>query len=149
MGQQQILLLILATFVVSLTIAMAIMAFHNAEVKTNEDAVYRDLLIMATKVEGCFRKPTLLGGVARTTNLAAITSFHQLGYYEHDADDNLIIPDKTYHNENADYRLLTGDTLVIEALPAEKPERRILCRCTFSPDNKKLLYTIEQVTSAE
>ncbi|HNR68911.1 MAG TPA: hypothetical protein PKN24_12770 [bacterium] len=104
---------------------------------------------MISKIEGCFRKPTLLGGVARTTTMAEITSFHQLGYYERDADGNTIIPDKTFHNENADYRLLPGDTLVIEALPAEKPERRILCRCAFSPADKKLVYTLEQVSSTE
>ena len=149
MGQQQLLLLVLAALIVSLAIAAGITTFHNQAIKANEDAVYRDLLIMVTKIEGCFRKPTLLGGVARTTTMAEIISFHQLGYYERDADGNTIIPDKTFHNENADYRLLPGDTLVIEALPAEKPERRILCRCAFSPADKKVVYTLEQVTSTE
>ncbi len=149
MGQQQLLFLILATFLIILAIAVGIQAFHNWTIKANEEAVYHDILTMVAKIESCFGKSTLLGGVANSSTLIDIKSFHQLGYYEYNDKGNIIIPDKTFNNENASYKLIPGDTLVIEALPAEKPERRILCRCAFSPADKKVVYTLEQVSSTE
>ncbi|MBN1540780.1 hypothetical protein JW992_01450 [candidate division KSB1 bacterium] len=149
MGQQQLLVLVLAALIVSLIIASGIMAFHNQAIKANEDAVVHDLMAMTAKIEDCFRKPTLLGGVSRTTTMAKISSFHQLGFYEHDINGNTIIPDQTFHNENASYRLIPGDTLVIEAEPAEKPERRIRCRCSFSHQSNKLEYSFETVAAVD
>ncbi len=144
MGQQQLQLLTLTAIIISLAIVVAIQAFHSASLKANEDAVYQDLLVMVTKIEGCFHKATILGGVAPSKNLEGITSFHQLGYYEHDDEGNIVIPGSTFQNRNGRYRMISGDTLVIEAEPSERPQCRIICRCVLPTGSKKLQYTLEQ-----
>ena len=77
MGQQQLILLVLATVIVGVAIVVGIRAFTENGGKANADAMMQDAVRMANDAQAAVKKPDPFGGVA---NLGAITSLGQLGY---------------------------------------------------------------------
>jgi len=71
MGQQQLLLLILAAIIVGIAIVMGINMFGENAVQANQDAVTQDVLTVASRAQGWFRRPTQMGGGGRTFTPAA------------------------------------------------------------------------------
>lgn len=74
MGQQQLLLLILSAIIVGIAIVMGINMFGENAVQANQDAVVQDVLTIAARAQGWFRRPAQLGGGGRDfTNLATLS----------------------------------------------------------------------------
>ena len=69
MGQQQLLLLILAAIIVGIAIVMGINMFGENAVQANQDAVTQDVLTIASRAQGWYRRPAQMGGGGR--NFAA------------------------------------------------------------------------------
>ena len=62
MGQQQLLLLILAAIIVGIAIVMGINMFGENAVQANQDAVTQDVLTIASRAQGWYRRPAAMGG---------------------------------------------------------------------------------------
>ena len=68
MGQQQLLLLILSAIIVGVSIVMGINMFGENAAQANQDAVTQDVLTIASRAQGWFRRPVQLGGGGRSFN---------------------------------------------------------------------------------
>jgi len=77
MGQQQLILLVLATVIVGIAIVVGIRAFTENSGKANADALMQDAVRMANDAQAAVKKPDPFGGLA---NLGVVTSPGQLGY---------------------------------------------------------------------
>jgi hypothetical protein len=66
MGQQQLLLLILAAIIVGIAIVMGINMFGENAVQANQDAVTQDVLTIASRAQGWYRRPAAMGGGGRS-----------------------------------------------------------------------------------
>ncbi|MCB9511189.1 MAG: hypothetical protein H6695_13440 [Deferribacteres bacterium] len=66
MGQQQLLLLALSTIIVGLAIVMGINMFGENAAQSNLDAVTNDVLTIASRAQGWYRKPAQMGGGGRS-----------------------------------------------------------------------------------
>ncbi|MGH7490833.1 MAG: hypothetical protein ACREOO_00410 [bacterium] len=71
MGQQQLLLLILSAIIVGIAIVMGINMFGENAIQANQDAVMQDVLTIAARAQGWFRRPQQLGGGGR--DFSAVT----------------------------------------------------------------------------
>ena len=66
MGQQQLLLLILAAVIVGVAIVMGINMFSENAAQANQDAVMQDVLTISSRAQAWYRRPVELGGGGRT-----------------------------------------------------------------------------------
>jgi hypothetical protein len=62
MGQQQLLLLVLATVIVGIAIAVGILAFRENTVRSNYDALVQDVIRIASDAQAWKLKPAMFGG---------------------------------------------------------------------------------------
>ena len=76
MGQQQLLLLVLATVIVGLATVAGIEAFDQNQVQANGDALSGTALEIASDAQALRQKPAQLGGVSNITNV----TLSDLGY---------------------------------------------------------------------
>jgi hypothetical protein len=65
MGQQQLLLLILSAIIVGVAIVVGINMFGQNAVQANQDAVTQDVLTLASRAQGWYRRPVQMGGGGR------------------------------------------------------------------------------------
>ena len=72
MGQQQILLIVLAAVIVGIAVVVGMQMMGESAIDANKRACTQDLLNLATKAQQWFRTPTALGGGGRT--FTAITA---------------------------------------------------------------------------
>jgi hypothetical protein len=86
MGQQQLILLVLATVIVGLAIVVGINAFSENSVKANYDAMMHDAMRIANDGQAWIQKPAQFGGPATSPasseDFSGLTSVSQLGYSE-------------------------------------------------------------------
>ena len=88
MGQQQLILLVLATIIVGLAIVVGIRAFNENNIKSNADAMMQDAVRMANDLQAWKQKPAPFGGQATTQTPAVVAdvanytgaAFGVLGY---------------------------------------------------------------------
>jgi len=66
MGQQQLLLVILASIVVGIAVAVGVNMFRASAVDSARDALAVDLEDLAVRAQAYYRKPRVLGGGDRT-----------------------------------------------------------------------------------
>ncbi|MFH1008187.1 MAG: hypothetical protein V1800_11925 [Candidatus Latescibacterota bacterium] len=66
MGQQQILLIVLAAVIVGIAVVVGMQMMGESAVDANKRACTQDLLNLATKAQSWFRTPTSLGGGGRS-----------------------------------------------------------------------------------
>ena len=71
MGQQQLILLVLATIIVGLAIVVGIRAFNENNIKSNADSMLQDAVRMANDAQAWKQKPAPFGGQAATNPGAA------------------------------------------------------------------------------
>ena len=64
MGQQQLILLVLATVIVGIAIIIGIRAFNENSIKANNDAIIQDMVRMANDAQAWKQKPAPFGGQA-------------------------------------------------------------------------------------
>lgn len=62
MGQQQLLLIVLATVIVGLAVAAAVTLLNTQASATNRDEVANDLMNYASRAQLFYRRPSTLGG---------------------------------------------------------------------------------------
>jgi len=113
MGQQQLILLVLATVIVGVAIIVGIRAFTENNAKANYDAMVQDLTRMANDAQAWKTKPDAFGGQgdaavkADPDNFTGLTDLGVLGYAV-DAQD-------CYQNSNGFYKVTavgaTGTTI--------------------------------------
>jgi hypothetical protein len=87
MGQQQLILLVLATVIVGIAIIIGIQAFSENQAKANADAMVHDGVRMASDAQLWKKKPSAFGGQPLNGNtpygsgtFTGLTSLGQLGY---------------------------------------------------------------------
>jgi hypothetical protein len=85
MGQQQLILLVLATVIVGLAIVVGIRAFTENSARANADAMLQDAVRIANDMQAWKKKPAPFGGQAAVTPNAEAddftgADFGQLGY---------------------------------------------------------------------
>ncbi len=66
MGQQQLLLVVLAVAVTGILFVVGIKAFGQNALQANTNAVLQDLTTVASQAQAWFRKPSMLGGGGRS-----------------------------------------------------------------------------------
>ena len=112
MGQQQLILLVLATVIVGVAIVIGIRAFTENSIRANSDAMIQDMVRMTSDAQAWKQKPAPFGGQPNETttektakadpaNYSGI-SWVQLGY-----------PEETvgiYQNLNGIYKLAESPT---------------------------------------
>jgi len=150
MGQQQLILLVLATVIVGIAIIIGIRAFTENGIRANSDAMVQDMVRMASDAQAWKQKPAPFGGQPDNTpdlktakddpdNYAGI-SFTQLGYPETAG---------IYTNLNGQYKLTGADGgLQIEALNLQKANY-VLITVDGIADSDIVQTTLEVGTSTK
>ena len=92
MGQQQLILLVLATVIVGIAIIIGIRAFTENGIRANSDAMVQDMVRMASDAQAWKQKPAPFGGQSDITPALKLIkdapadytgiTFTQLGYPE-------------------------------------------------------------------
>jgi type II secretory pathway pseudopilin PulG len=106
MGQQQLLLLVLATVIVGIATVVGIQAFSQNSAKSNADALMNDAVRIASDAQAWAQKSAPFGGPA-TFGAAGFdeATFALLGYSStNDGDDTTTDPN-VYSNLNGDFIL--------------------------------------------
>lgn len=84
MGQQQLILLVLATVIVGLATVVGIRAFSENSLKSNADALVQDAIRIASDAQAWKLKPQAMGGQAGNSKLVPADyqniTFAVLGY---------------------------------------------------------------------
>jgi len=76
MGQQQLLLIVLGTIIVGVAVVVGINMFTTGAVNAERDALLQDVNNVASTAASYWRKPTALGGGARSfVGVSDVTSF--------------------------------------------------------------------------
>jgi hypothetical protein len=68
MGQQQLLLLVLASIIVGVGVLVGVNMFQENSAQANFDAVRQDCLTFAANAQAWYRRPTMMGGGQDYTN---------------------------------------------------------------------------------
>ena len=127
MGQQQLILLVLATVIVGIAIVVGIRAFSENSIKANSDALVQDMVRMANDAQAWKQKPAPFGGQTDDAALAdknaasdfRTAAFTNLGYAE-DAAGN-------YTNLNGTYSVAgTASELTITGCNLLKHNRVVI-----------------------
>lgn len=103
MGQQQLILLVLATVIVGLATVVGIRAFSENADKSNADAMLQDAIRIANDFQAARQKPAPLGGIPTFTG----STFSNIGYASPNGND--------YTNLNGRFTLAVvgGDEITI------------------------------------
>jgi hypothetical protein len=135
MGQQQLLLIILASLITGAAILLGVTLFQQNAGQANMDAVMQDCLTIATKTRAWYNRPSLLGGGGH--DFTSI-SFVNLGY---SADP--------YENENGSYSFgsITANSVEVigdgkESLDGDTIPLKIIV--TVSAGTTPLVTTIQK-----
>ena len=115
MGQQQLILLVLATVIVGLAIVVGIAAFTQGGDRANADAMIQDAVTIASDIQSTIKKPQPFGGVENFANI----TFGALGY---PAVGNGDIDDR-YTNGNGEFvlSLIGTEGVLIEGFSTSDP----------------------------
>jgi Tfp pilus assembly protein PilE len=103
MGQQQIMLLVLAVILVGIAVTIGLISFQSKAVQSNRDAVITDLNYLASDAQAYYKKTGTYGGGDQ--------SF--LGYD---------IPEQLKRNDNGDYSIVATQSqkITIQGIGKEK-----------------------------
>lgn len=113
MGQQQLILLVLATVIVGIAIVIGIRAFTENSIRANSDAMVQDMVRLASDTQAWKQKPAPFGGQPDNTAALALVkadpvdytgvSLTAIGYPDPDADGD-------YENLNGTYTVVGAAT---------------------------------------
>ncbi len=87
MGQQQLILLVLATVIVGLAIVVGIAAFTQGGDNANADAMMQDAVTIANDIQSWAQTPTPFGGPESGEDFTD-ADFPVLGYQQDETEDN-------------------------------------------------------------
>jgi len=97
MGQQQLLLLVLAAIIVGAGVILGVNMFQDNAAQANMDAVTQDVMTFAGKSQAWYRRPTAVGGGGQ--------SFGTLDWIDIATDGTA---SATYNNDNGTYVITAG-----------------------------------------
>jgi hypothetical protein len=84
MGQQQLLLLVLATVIVGLATVAGIQAFEQGQTRANQDALTNTAVKVASDIQARIKEPSQFGGydgsMSDATGTNGISSISEFGY---------------------------------------------------------------------
>jgi hypothetical protein len=108
MGQQQLLLLVLATVIVGLATVAGIQAFDEGQTQAAQDALQQRALTIGSDIYAATQQPTQLGGISDTessaSNIAAAAGYGESG----DGDGTSIPADGAGESAGCDISGSTG-----------------------------------------
>ena len=117
MGQQQLILLVLATVIVGLAIVVGIAAFTQGGDRANADAMIQDAVTIASDIQSTIRKPAPFGGVDGFDNVSFAVLGYPVTYGDGDEDSGVFV------NGNGQFSLTTAEGgVVIDGLFTSNPE---------------------------
>ncbi len=137
MGQQQLILLVLATVIVGLAIVVGIAAFTQGGDRANADAMIQDAVTIASDIQSTIKKPQPFGGVEDFSEI----SFGQIGYpLTHGDGEN--IGGAIFENGNGQFELgtRTDDGIVITGRSSSDPT---LSASALTNDNADQVIQVE------
>ncbi len=114
MGQQQLILLVLATIIVGLAIVVGIRTFTENSTKSNSDALMQDAVRMANDAQAWKQKPAMFGGqtlytgatVANDVDNFTGTQLERIGYAVTSTGIGL---SGSYENLNGEFGIVQAD----------------------------------------
>ena len=116
MGQQQLILLVLATVIVGLAIVVGIAAFTQGGDRANADAMIQDAVTIASDIQSTIRKPAPFGGVDGFDNVSFAVLGYPVTYGDGDEDSGVFV------NGNGQFSLTTAEGgVVIDGLFTSDP----------------------------
>jgi len=89
MGQQQLLLIILTAVIVGIAVTVGINMFGEGAYQANRDAVLTDAATIASRAQGWYRKPGVLGGGDRSFD--GLSDLSTIGFPDTTANGNFAI----------------------------------------------------------
>ena len=93
MGQQQLLLLVLATVIVGLATVAGIQAFDENRSQAAADALQQKAATIASDIKGLDEKPQQLGGLPDDLSTVGTSEIaNRLGFEDVDSDSGLEVP---------------------------------------------------------
>ena len=109
MGQQQLLLLVLATVIVGIATVVGIQAFSQNSAKSNADALMNDAVRIASDVQAWAQKAEPFGGPS-TFGAVDEATFGLIGYTSSTLDDgnDTTTDPNGFTNLNGSYTLASG-----------------------------------------
>ncbi len=118
MGQQQLILLVLATIIVGLAMVVGIRAFTENSIKSNSDALMQDAVRIANDAQAWKQKPAIFGGQAQYTGATVANDVDNFTGTQFDRIAYAVAigagPSAIYENLNGFFQLGGGDgTLTI------------------------------------
>ena len=122
MGQQQLLLLVLATVIVGIATVVGIQAFSQNNVKSNADAMLNDAVRIASDAQAWAQKGSPFGGPESYADFTELTTLNQLGYQT--------------DGPNGGYETLNGECVLENAASP-------VIRCTNATLNNEVTATID------
>ncbi len=76
MGQQQMLLVLMATMIVGIAIVLGLTMYQENALAANQDELRDALMTVAARAQGWYRRPGMLGGGARSFSKISWTKIH-------------------------------------------------------------------------
>ena len=76
MGQQQLLLVLMATMIVGIGIVLGLTMYQENALEANQDELRDALLTVAARAQGWYRRPAMLGGGSRSFAQISWTKIH-------------------------------------------------------------------------
>lgn len=76
MGQQQMLLVLIATMIVGIAIVLGLTMYRESASEANQDEMRDALMTVAARAQGWYRRPAMLGGGARSFTRISWTKIH-------------------------------------------------------------------------
>ena len=146
MGQQQLILLVLATVIIGIAIVVGIRAFTENDAKANADAMTQDAVRMASDIQAWTKKPEPFGGAAPGEDWTDAT-FADIGY---------AAVAGVYTNINGAFvlstlatgRLITGTNLADDGLTVRNRVTVLVCGTTDADISGAIITLNEQATGA-
>ena len=132
MGQQQLLLLVLATVIVGLATVAGIQAFEQGSVRANQDALTQTSIKIATDIQAHLQEPEQFGGAGYDSWKSGISpsdvSFSDLGYSSSGG---------TYSTTDGDCEIVAAGSAATSTAPSSKSSNsnQILVNCTSNENN--------------
>ena len=129
MGQQQILLVIIVTIIVSIATVAALNTFLSFSETINVDAMRDDISKIALAAQGYYYKPDMLSGGSNSFEDFSFQNLSLTGFEQPDDDG------RTIASENGTYSVIQSDSdeLVIEAIPSGANDQ--VYTAVIQPDN--------------
>lgn len=129
MGQQQILLVIIVTIIVSIATVAALNTFLSFSETINVDAMRDDISKIALAAQGYYYKPDMLSGGGNSFEDFSFENLSLPGF-EQSEDGG-----RTIASENGSYSVIQidSDELVIEAIPSGADDQ--VYTAVIQPDN--------------